>query len=112
MYVYTLSSTYPVSHSTRQTQEFAHRMRLAVLKHMPKLSARIHRVAEEADGLSGTPSDGHEVIDPATWTWPDAERRLKAAFEKDGFSGWAEAAAKELEAEGQIERLKRRYTQD
>ena len=87
-------------------------MRLAVLKHMPKLSARIHRAAEEIDGLSGTHSDGHGEIDPATWTWPDAEQRLKAAFDKDGFSGWAEAAAKELEAEGQIERLKRGHTRN
>ncbi|KAJ3559495.1 hypothetical protein NM688_g298 [Phlebia brevispora] len=82
-------------------------MRLAVLTYMPRLSARIHRPAEEQDGVPEAQSNTQDKIDPATWTWADAEKRLKHAFEKDGFSGWAEAAAREMEAEGKIERLKR-----
>ena len=68
-------------------------------------------MVEGEDGLPETFNED-EDIDPATWTWQDAERRLTAAFEKNGFSGWAAAAARELEAEGQVERLKRKHTYD
>ena len=47
------------------------------------------------------------VRDDMEWTWPDAEKRLKAAYEADGFSGWAQAALQELESEGNAERKKR-----
>jgi len=47
-------------------------------------------------------------VDPV-WKWEDAENRLRAAYDNDGFSGWAEAALKELEAEGELERLKREH---
>lgn len=74
------------------------------------LSSRIHRMPEnegEGEGrqLVQTLLDG---VDPV-WKWEDAENRLRAAYDKDGFSGWAEAALKELEAEGELERLKREH---
>jgi len=77
---------------------------------IPLLSSRIHRVAES----EGDEEGGQQVqkilsgVDPA-WKWEDAEDRLRAAYDKDGFSGWAEAALKELEAEGELERLKREH---
>lgn len=74
------------------------------------LSSRIHRIPEnegedEGRQLVQTLLDG---VDPV-WKWEDAENRLRAAYDKDGFSGWAEAALKELEAEGELERLKREH---
>ncbi|CDO72835.1 hypothetical protein BN946_scf185002.g20 [Trametes cinnabarina] len=99
------------------TQEFADRMRMAILDRMPGLSARIHRPPAPEDGdatvlsepvpeaaLSPPPLSQEEV---EQWTWAAAEGRLKEAFEKDGFSGWAAAALRELEAEGCLERTKR-----
>ena len=78
------------------------------MEKVPMLSSRIHRVLEsKADDEAGrqvqAPLDG---ANPA-WKWEDAEIRLRAAYDKDGFSGWAEAALKELEAEGELERLRR-----
>ena len=74
------------------------------------LSSRIHRAPES----EGDDEGGQQVqalldgVGPA-WKWEDAESRLRAAYDKDGFSGWAEAALKELEAEGELERLKREH---
>ena len=95
-----------------QTQEFADRMRLAVLKRMPILSERIHRSPEADDGEvllpPPSPSPGSQEMAPGEeWSWPAAEKRLKDAFDKHGFSGWAAAALGELEAEGRMEREKR-----
>ncbi|KAI0777813.1 hypothetical protein BD413DRAFT_519828 [Trametes elegans] len=99
------------------TQEFADRMRVAVLNRLPALSARIHRPPAPDEGDLATLSES--LSDPTTtslslshtdaedWNWPEAERRLKEAFEKDGFTGWAAAALRELEAEGRLERSKR-----
>ena len=75
---------------------------------LPMLSSRIHQPSEgEGGGEVGQQVqmllDG---VDPA-WKWEDAEKRLGAAYEAGGFSGWAEAALKELEVEGELERLKR-----
>ncbi|KAI0634675.1 hypothetical protein C8Q77DRAFT_1054007 [Trametes polyzona] len=102
------------------TQEFADRMRLAILSRMPQLSARIHRPPAPEDEESSSLSESHieAASTPATsitlsesevegWTWPAAEQRLREAFDKDGFSGWAAAALRELEAEGRLERTKR-----
>ena len=48
--------------------------------------------------------------DDVEWDWSAAEDRLRNAFDRDGFSGWAEAAMRELEAEGALERAKRQST--
>lgn len=79
---------------------------------MPLLSSRIHRPPDPEDhGLdSDSPSLQLEAGAGVPWTWPAAEERLSAAFERDGFSGWVEAAMRELEAEGQLERIKRDHT--
>ena len=75
---------------------------------MPNLSSRIHQQLEgEVDGQAGKVVQTLPGVVDSAWTWEDAEVRLKAAYEKKGFSGWAEAALKEVEAEGEQERLKR-----
>ncbi|KAG9225784.1 hypothetical protein CCMSSC00406_0007794 [Pleurotus cornucopiae] len=87
----------------QSTEEFAHRMRAILLSKMPSLSERIHRLADPED-------DASQVLDAptvSTWNWPDAEQRLKAVFEEDGFAAWIKAAARELEIEGRLERSKR-----
>ncbi|KAH9848974.1 hypothetical protein C2E23DRAFT_403601 [Lenzites betulinus] len=99
------------------TQEFADRMRLAILSRMPSLSARIHRPPAPEDddptALSEKPAEAPSISislsqsEVEDWTWPAAEKRLRDAFEKDGFSGWAAALLGELEAEGRLERTKR-----
>ena len=80
------------------------------MEKIPVLSSRIHR------RIAGDVDDGveEEQVYPAldggvdtAWTFEDAERRLRAAFDRNGISGWAEAALNELEAEAEMERLKR-----
>ncbi|PCH44642.1 hypothetical protein WOLCODRAFT_123878 [Wolfiporia cocos MD-104 SS10] len=101
-------------------QEFADRVRALIIERMPLLSSRIHRRIQREDetselrlGPPTTPSS-HIHVEPASgaaeWTWHDAEKRLKAAFQQDGIVGWAEAALQELEAEGELERAKRGHT--
>lgn len=80
------------------------------MEKIPMLSSRIHRPPEgEDDGEAGqqiqTLLDGAD----SAWKWEDAEERLGAAYDKDRFSGWAEAALKELEVEGELERLRREH---
>lgn len=88
-----------------QAQEFGARMRAAVLQRMPVLSARIHRPPDpETDGAAPEPP---VPAAGAEWSWPAAEERLRDAFERGGFGGWAYAAMLELEAEGRAERTKR-----
>ncbi|KAK7047345.1 hypothetical protein VNI00_006576 [Paramarasmius palmivorus] len=84
------------------TQEFARRMRELVLARMPILSARIHRTLEELDGTSQSSSETR-----GEWNWPEAEQRLKDAYEQRGIAGWAEVAVEEIRAEEEIEREKR-----
>ncbi len=102
-----------MTHLSSQTKEFADRMRLTILTYMPALSSRIHRLVDPGD-ITESPSvhpppriDIKDSVQHTEWAWPDAEKRLQAAFERDGFSGWAEAALREIEAEGQSERMKR-----
>ncbi|KAJ3974909.1 hypothetical protein EV361DRAFT_586529 [Lentinula raphanica] len=83
------------------TQEFSQKMRRFVLTRMPFLSSRIHRVVENGD-------DDDYLEDPTTWRWEDAEKRLKNAFDQNGFAAWAEVALKEMRAEERAERLKRK----
>lgn len=99
-----------------QTQEFADRMRVIVREKLPTLSSKLHRPTVDADHTatlwnSPTSAGGKPHLsasdDTAEWTWPDAEKRLSAAYESSGFSGWAQAAMEELEAEGRSERRKR-----
>ncbi|OCH86307.1 hypothetical protein OBBRIDRAFT_783457 [Obba rivulosa] len=99
------------------TQEFAERMRTIMVTKMPVLSSRIHRSPEVTDGpasvhSSTTPSAGSQPRVEAhgntlQWSWPDAQQRLADAWDKGGFSGWADAAMRELEAEAHAERARR-----
>lgn len=99
--------------SISQAKEFGERMRVLIMRFIPMLTERLHRPPEAEDGgpvveLAAAPhiniSDTGETVE---WTWPDAERRLKLAFEKDGISGWAQAVLEELEAERVAEKSKR-----
>ncbi len=42
------------------------------------------------------------------WNWPAAQARLVAAYERGGVARFAEVAVRELEAELELERRKRR----
>lgn len=93
-------------------------MRYLVQTKMPALSSRIHRPPTDDDHtgtIRNSPTGAldapqivmHEDTGDVEWTWPDAEKRLRAAYDNGGFSGWAQAALEELEAEGRSERRKR-----
>ena len=78
------------------------------MEKVPVLSSRIHRRPEsEGDEEAGQQVQAHFGDSDLAWRWEDAEQRLRAAYDKDGFSGWAATALKELEAEGELERLRR-----
>lgn len=87
-------------------------MRYELATRMPVLSSRIHRVigGEDSPMVVGSDAVAHlkqAELGDAEWNWPDAELRLKDAYERDGISGWAQAALLEAEAEGQLERVRR-----
>ena len=79
------------------------------MEKMPLLLSRVHRPPEgEGDGEAG--QQVKVLLDGdvgSVWKWEDAEKRLRDAYDKNGFSGWTEVVLKELEAEGELERLKR-----
>ncbi|KAF8222190.1 hypothetical protein L208DRAFT_1413819 [Tricholoma matsutake] len=93
----------------KDTQDFAQRMRLAIWKHMPHLTARIRRPLETED--EGASFVGPSEVDP-NWNWEDAEKRLEAAYEKGGFPEWIHLALKEMEAEIHVENAKRQRALD
>ena len=100
----------PDIHTWIQTQEFAHRMRVGLLTKLPVLSARIHRAPEPElemyPSLSQpSPQDVNET--ELDWNWPEAERRMAEAYDKGGFGGCVQAALKEVEVEGRVEKLRR-----
>ena len=93
-------------------------MRRYINRLMPMLSERLHRPPEIEDGDSialhenppTTPIPHIHITnggDTVEWSWPDAERRLSLAYEKDGVSGWAQAVLQEIEAERVAEKNKR-----
>ncbi|KAG1831897.1 hypothetical protein DFJ58DRAFT_711062 [Suillus subalutaceus] len=89
--------------------EFAERLRHAVLTKLPVLSHRIYRPAEpHANDSARTENPASE---PVGWNWQEAEVRLREAFDKGGFHSWASAALVEVEAEAMVERTKRGITQ-
>jgi len=91
----------------QNTEEFAMKMRKFLMEKLPMLSSRIHRPPEsEGDGEAGQQV---QTFSDLPWKWEDAEKRLGDAYDKGGFSGWVEAALKELEAEGELERLRREH---
>jgi len=113
----------------KNAQEFASTMRLTILDKWPLLTSRIHRSAvsdstvqfprpvassESLDdpryrSSADEGSGGLEVeMDGGEWNWPAAQARLVAAYERGGVTQIAEVVARELEAELEHERRKRR----
>lgn len=104
MFVATFSFHVILIHVNHQTREFAQRMRLAMWRRLPSLTSQIHRPQDVDD-------DGLPIIDSEpdpSWNWPDAEKRLQAAYDHGGFPAWAQVAMKEMESELKVERAKRR----
>ncbi|KAG2071673.1 hypothetical protein BDR04DRAFT_1015472 [Suillus decipiens] len=98
--------------NARDTNEFAERLRHAVLTKLPVLSHRIYRPAEtRQDDSNDSPLTENPTAEPAEWNWQEAEVRLREAFDKGGFHSWASAALVEVEAEATVERTKRGITQ-
>ncbi|KAF9237725.1 hypothetical protein BU15DRAFT_48289, partial [Melanogaster broomeanus] len=96
------------------TAEFAARMRTWVSNTMPVLTAQIHRRLTPQDSLPNVllysgPSTSHVGSSSALppFDHDEAEKRLAEAFDKGGFDGWVEVAAKEMEAEAEAERSRR-----
>jgi hypothetical protein len=112
-------------------------MRLTIIDKWPLLTSRIHRSAlsdstiqfpprprphppaspasESFDGpgyplMADEGSEGLEVeMDKdEEWNWPAAQARLAAAYEGGGVARFAEAVVRELEAELEHERRRRR----
>ncbi|KAG1774677.1 hypothetical protein EV702DRAFT_1121912 [Suillus placidus] len=99
--------------NARDTNEFAERLRHAVLTKLPvlflTLSYRMYRPAEphQDDGALTQNS----ASNPVEWNWKEAEVRLREAFNKGGVHNWASAALVEVEAGATVERAKRGITQ-
>jgi len=81
-------------------------MRLYLWSSLPSLPQRILRgpeTDEERQSAHAVAAYGaHEQ-----WTWPEAEERLKRAYEEGGIGLWAQVALREVEAEARVEREKR-----
>ncbi|KAI9458054.1 hypothetical protein HD554DRAFT_2177455 [Boletus coccyginus] len=90
----------------RNTAEFAAHMRAWVPHSMPLLTAKIYRHPSSLDPVPA-PTPHHESPTPTTFDHHEAEQRLAAAFDNGGFDAWAEAAARELEAETEVERARK-----
>ncbi|KAG2134454.1 hypothetical protein DEU56DRAFT_809177 [Suillus clintonianus] len=95
----------------RDTNEFAERLRHAVLTKLPVLSYRIYRPAETRQDGNDSALTENPASEPVEWNWHEAENRLREAFDKGGFHSWASAALIEVEAEATVERAKRGITQ-
>ncbi|KAG8216280.1 hypothetical protein J3R82DRAFT_6337 [Butyriboletus roseoflavus] len=52
----------------------------------------------------------HESSTPTAFNEDAAQQRLAEAFDKGGFDAWGEAAAREMEAETEVERSRRSKT--
>ena len=65
-----------------------------------------------------TDEERHDAYDAAPfevdegWTWVEAEKRLKRAYDEGGFPLWARAAMREVEAEARVERVRRQREMD
>jgi hypothetical protein len=80
-------------------------MRTIIHSAMPTLVDRIHRPTDNAASLVTVQSADENTVE---WNWPEAERRIWQAYDKEGFVGWFKAALIEVEAEAEVERRKMR----
>ncbi|KAH0834640.1 hypothetical protein J3R83DRAFT_10149 [Lanmaoa asiatica] len=100
----------------RNTPEFAARMRTLVPRSMPLLTAKIYRRPTSHDSVPDDPvllaasTPQHPFSTPTTFDHDAAQQRLAEAFDNGGFSAWAEAAAREMEAEVEVERFQKSKT--
>ncbi len=112
-------------------------MRTTILDKFPLLTSRIHRsplsdsssqisphpdprapsphsASESLDGpgyprVADEDSDGRDIdTNNEDWNWLAAQARLVAAYERGGIAQLADVAVRELEAESELERRKRR----
>ncbi|KAF8124584.1 hypothetical protein EV363DRAFT_1227347, partial [Boletus edulis] len=96
------------------TTEFAACMRTWVSQSMPLLTAKIYRYPTSLDTVPGdtvlqaASTTQSESCTPTTFDHDAACQRLADAFDNGGFDVWAEAAARELEAEMEVERARKR----
>ncbi|KAJ7724986.1 hypothetical protein DFH07DRAFT_854342 [Mycena maculata] len=84
------------------TEDFGVEMRRAVMERMPLLALRMRNALGSSDSTAKPKSHSEPP-----WAWDDAEGRLAAAFDKGGLGAWADAAAREVEAEAKLEIEKR-----
>ncbi|KAF5347959.1 hypothetical protein D9756_010215 [Leucocoprinus leucothites] len=89
--------------------EFARLMRYWTDQHLRPITDRIHRSPEnEEERKAALDIAAFGVGEDEEWTWEDAEKRMKRAYEEGGFSLWGQVALRELEAEARAERARRR----
>ncbi|EKM75293.1 hypothetical protein AGABI1DRAFT_103048 [Agaricus bisporus var. burnettii JB137-S8] len=90
--------------------DFARRMRYLADKHLTGLKSRIYRGPEneEERKASREAVPFGSVNEEEEWSWEEAEKRLKKAYDEGGFTLWSKVALRELEAEARIERARRR----
>ncbi|KAF9057020.1 hypothetical protein BJ165DRAFT_2358 [Panaeolus papilionaceus] len=90
----------------QDAREFGQLMRTTMYTALPSLSSQIRRSPESEeerlDSLRLVPLGTED-----TWTWEEADARLKKAYDEGGFPLWAQAALREMEAELRTERKKR-----
>ena len=97
-YVTIISSNYHLT-SLIQAQKFGEKMRMTFWSALPtNLLSSIYRppaIDEERHGAyDAAPFDADEG-----WTWVEAEKRLKRAYDEGGFPLWVRTAMREVEAE-------------
>ena len=82
---------------------------------VPGLRSRLYRPPETDDERYEIQEQGVVTFPSTTqgdWNWEEAEERLKKAYEEGGIAAWAQTALRELEAEVEVERIKRDREQE
>lgn len=80
---------------------------------MPLLTAKIYRRPTSHDGdpvLFAASTPPHESSTPTVFDHDAAQQRLAEVFDNGGFDAWAEAVARDMEAEIEVERSQRSRT--
>ena len=81
---------------------------------MPLLTAKIYRRPTSQDSVPDDPvliaAQHQSSTTTTTFNHDAAQQRLADAYDRGGFDAWAEAAARELEAETEVDRARKRTT--
>ncbi|KAJ3563139.1 hypothetical protein NP233_g9137 [Leucocoprinus birnbaumii] len=89
--------------------DFARLMRFWTDQNLRPITDRIHRPPEnEEERKTALEIAAFGMGEDEEWTWEEAEKRMKKAYEEGGFSLWGQVALRELEAEARVERARRR----